>query len=156
MNPKNRTPRQILTASIKDIEHGLWVCNSYAETNYEPKAKKPLGCAIGLVAINAGVASVITNRDGSVSASVPTNMASYTKQAKKVVALLAKTAKLSKYQRTELREDVKYALLEGGNADELYASAVIGYNDEGGADDGNLKPRQALAWFNRALKALDK
>lgn len=151
--------RKILKDSIKDIEKGLWVCNAYAKENGAPRAKKPLGCAVGLVAINAGVAKIFRTKDGgSVTAQVPIDAAEYTPQARKALSLLVQTARLKKHQRAELRQCRKDADsdVEASNVDMGW---VIVYNDEGRStkygDGENLTPKLALNWFKRALAALD-
>lgn len=139
--------RHILQDCIKDIEDGLWVCGELCEANDAEGATKPMGCALGLVGINAGYAT-IKNTPYGVSADVDYPKKDWSKSAIRAVTLLADTAHVTKDQRLEVAEEVA-----GENTDyavPVEQGIVWRFNDS-----GSMTPRRALDWFKRALKTLD-
>lgn len=142
----NKAPsaRKILEASIADIENGQWLCGSWSEAC----AIKPQGCAMGLVAINARVKETVTfrllGRNNLIRANIePMADGKWPKSARKAAAALAATVK------APVKKAREYADEDGTLTDSGIENIVIEYND------GGIKSRAALNWFNRALASLD-
>jgi hypothetical protein len=160
--------RKILQESIKDIEAGLWMCGELTQECVLNGFQKPMGCALGLVGMNAGFAKfreedeenfvygeqyggeyVTTGERVVISDLQYPNESNWSPQALKAVALLAETTRLTKTQIGNIREDGGDELLD------VNPSIVIEYND--GKTGGNdLSKKAALSWFKRALAKLDE
>lgn len=163
---KSRNAIQIIDASIADIEAGLWVCGELV--GEETPGKKPMGCALGLIGINSGAASITVEKDAlsgetvcmaymDYPAEAETSKDKWTAAAKKAVAALADTTRLRAARRKELAAD-------SVGWEKLYdpalifqTNAITAYNDGGPQDaiqSSNLSKKAALAWFQRAREAL--
>ena len=160
----NRAPstRKILEQSIQDIKDGLWTCDILTrDCEVVPGGcSKPMGCALGLVGINAGQARIeeYEGFDGLCRITAVLDYPSeadamndpWPRSALRAVELLASTTRLSKMRREELSDPYNLDRLEQS------AAYVTGYNDTGAHGEAPLTPRQAIAWFRRALAELDK
>jgi hypothetical protein len=138
--------RRILEESIADIEAGLWICGDLCELNENEGATKPMGCALGLVGINAGYAK-IRNTSYGVTANVDYPRDDWARPAIKAVTLLAEAARPTKTQVDEARAEAGEA---AGLAVPFEQGIVWRVNDADG-----MTPRKALNWFRRALALLD-
>lgn len=153
---KTRNAVQVIDACIKDIEDGYWIC---ADLVRDGKGKKPMGCALGLVGINAGLAELSFNDAGVCTARLPyptDGLIKWTTNASTAMKALSKTARVSKATRTGFVKAAKGDAAAGYFVDpELGANQniITTYNDRG-AGAGRLTEKRAIAWFNRARKAL--
>lgn len=125
-----KKPSSILDACISDIENGLWICGSICDVNRDQKV---VGCALGLVGINAGLAYL----DGDqVVVPYPSeavnNGKPWSAGALKAVDLLSDAIPAGEYHNDDTAED-----------------RVYHYNDQYNSV-GNLTAEEAIAWFRRA------
>lgn len=135
---------EILIECIKDIKAGRWTCGTLSEV-CPVGGDKPMGCALGLVAVNGG--AVIEQRPTQYplvpgvkfAIDYPTDAAGHGSPWPKP-ALLAVEA-LAATTRRSVSE-------AGAFSDTLarHQSDVIDFNDS-----EDMTPRKALYWFKRAL-----
>jgi len=164
-------PIVILDESIKDIKDGLWTCNTLVEEKEFKPGEKPMGCAAGLVGINAGAAQItedtIHTPDGPLTvcyAHLDEPAADWGPGAKAALEALAETVRMPKSRVEECRNKAReYALGSGEDPEfaELY-EVVFRYNDTKGkqvqgytySKEHNLSKSAALNWFKRARQYL--
>lgn len=126
-----RIASAILEECVLDIQEGRWVCNVLARDSVSKH--KPLGCAVGLIAINgfavakADLSSTIKRYEiGYPSETM------WSDEPLKALSFLAQAIPVDK--RTV-----------GSDAD-----LVITFNDHGGRGGGKLTNAEALYWFSTA------
>jgi hypothetical protein len=161
--------RTILTKAIADIKAGLWSCGDLVDgrTGDTEKDAKVMGCALGLVGVHAGMATIKVekraadhwNPEPYFEATAYLNYPSedeasgkpWPAGAKKAIRLLAGTTGLKKREVHFLLDDNDGC---GTNLDNASLSSLSGVV-VGKNDSYCRTPASALKWFQRALARLD-
>lgn len=148
------TVSMILESCIKDIEQGQWICGQLCKSTPNRVGAKPMGCAVGLVGINGGVAELRVDYRNNLFAELASPddyWVEWPVKARQAVLLLAQALPkdLRPYRVDKLTVDDEEKGMEA-------AASVIAYND-GDGDEESLSSVGALEWFKRAHElALDK